>query len=230
METLHVVLIDKHPLARAGLGQLLADNFPLVQVTELTSVNSLRNKHCVITPDIIVFGLTDSTNRHGADLNHFGVIHGIRDARAYYPQAKLIVYDHKLNPALIRMYLSQGVAGYVEKESEASEVVLCVRIVLAGKRYVNNETLIRMLKEKRPNPAKEIIEKGTSLTRRQYEIACHLASGMSVKWIAGILNVRSSTVSTVKAVIYHRLGVKTQNELRSVLSENVQPLLLSQNV
>jgi DNA-binding NarL/FixJ family response regulator len=95
------------------------------------------------------------------------------------------------------------------KESAPEELVQAIRKILAGGRYVS------------PTLAEKFafrVRKGfhaphEALSDREYEIMCRIASGKTVTEIAGELSLSVKTISTYRARILEKLGVKNSAEI-----------------
>lgn len=96
-----------------------------------------------------------------------------------------------------------GASGYLLIESVAAELLLAVRSVLQGNRYLSSQ-LCTVVLDMFIAPAEE---SQVALTRRQKEVLFWLTQGESIKEIAFRMNLSNKTVNAHKAHIQQRLGI-----------------------
>jgi DNA-binding NarL/FixJ family response regulator len=105
------------------------------------------------------------------------------------------------DPALAAEAFRRGATGYLLKTSSASELIVAIRQVLNGRSYLSpaiaKETVDFLLHQD-----KESIGEEDPLTERQREVLQLLTEGKSMKEVAGVLNVSTSTVA------FHKLRIK----------------------
>jgi DNA-binding NarL/FixJ family response regulator len=109
-----------------------------------------------------------------------------------------------------RRALKSGAAGYLTKESVPEELKEAVRKVVIGGRYVSAtlaEKLAVDLREGADIPIHEL------LSDREFQVLRMIASGKTVKEIAEELSLSVKTVSTYRARILEKTGMKTNAEL-----------------
>jgi DNA-binding NarL/FixJ family response regulator len=114
---------------------------------------------------------------------------------------KLVFLTMNTDPALAAEAFRRGASGYLLKTGTAAELTTAIREVLLGRSYLSpaiaKEAVDFMLHQD-----KESIDEGERLTERQREVLQLLTEGKSMKQVAGILNVSSSTVA------FHKLRIK----------------------
>ena len=106
--------------------------------------------------------------------------------------------------------LRAGAAGYLTKESAPDELVSAIRKIVGGKKYISPllaEKLAFYLDTEVEKPLHE------SLSDREYQVMCMIASGKTVGQIAETLSLSVKTVSTYRARILEKMNMKTNAEL-----------------
>jgi DNA-binding NarL/FixJ family response regulator len=103
-----------------------------------------------------------------------------------------------------------GAAGYLTKDSEPEVLIIALRKVAQGGRYVSPSLAERLAIEittdaDRPPHA--------TLANREYQVLLMLARGKMVKEIAATLSLSVKTVSTYRTRILKKLRLKTTAEL-----------------
>jgi DNA-binding NarL/FixJ family response regulator len=106
--------------------------------------------------------------------------------------------------------LRAGAAGYLNKESAPEELVAAIRTAARGKKYVSPgvaETLAAQL-------AGDFQEsRHLALSDREYQVMVMLASGRTVSEIARELSLSVKTISTNRARLLKKMGMRTNAEL-----------------
>ena len=106
--------------------------------------------------------------------------------------------------------LQAGAAGYITKESASNELITAIRKVSLGGKYVTPtlaEQLALYLEDYNNRPLHH------SLSDREYDIMCMLASGKKVKDIAEELSISPKTVSTYRTRVLEKMKLKNNAEL-----------------
>jgi DNA-binding NarL/FixJ family response regulator len=113
--------------------------------------------------------------------------------------------------------LIDGAVGYVTKNSAADELILSIRTVMAGKKYVSpalTQELVDYLQSDQKQPAH------VRLSDREYQILLLIGSGKTVSQIARDLNLGVSTVDTHRLHILEKMQLRTNAELVRYVLEN----------
>jgi len=103
-----------------------------------------------------------------------------------------------------------GASGFLCKKSDSDELLVAVKKVLAGGRYVTPalaETLAAALAGETPAVPHE------TLSNRELEVLRKIANGQTVKEIASELNLSEKTIGTYRARISEKLRLSTNVEL-----------------
>src|SRR5688572_24424733 len=122
-----VVIADDHELVREGVRALLRSDPTLRIVGEAGDGNeALRmvEKH---RPDILILDIS------------IPVLNGIevtREVSRVYPRTRTIILSIHATPSYVADALSNGAAGYIVKDAPSSELLMGIRQVLAGRRYL----------------------------------------------------------------------------------------------
>jgi two-component system invasion response regulator UvrY len=103
-----------------------------------------------------------------------------------------------------------GASGYLTKESAPEELVEAIRKVASGKKYITSslaEKLADGIEEKSEEPVHR------SLSDREYQVMCMIASGKTATEIAGALSLSVKTISTHRVRILRKMGMKSNAQL-----------------
>jgi two-component system invasion response regulator UvrY len=198
---MRVLIADDHAVFRRGLRETLAEIFSRVTFGEAKTAQETvelvrRHEWDVVILDISMPG------KSGLD-----ILDELKRLRARLPILLLSMHPEE---QFARRALKTGAAGYLTKESVPEELKEAVRKVVAGGRYVSAtlaEKLAVDLREGADTPLHEL------LSDREFQVLRMIASGKSVKNIAEELSLSVKTVSTYRARILEKSGMKTNAEL-----------------
>jgi DNA-binding NarL/FixJ family response regulator len=122
--------------------------------------------------------------------------------------APILVLSMHAEPLYARRALEAGAAGYATKNISPDELVLAVRRILAGGRYVESE-LAQALATKDVGGAPGF----DALSPRELEIMRLLAKGASLAEIAEAIGVGYKTVANIASQMKSKLGVSRTADL-----------------
>ena len=106
--------------------------------------------------------------------------------------------------------LRAGASGYLTKESDKNELVEAIRRIAEGKKYITPSLAEKLASELEPSNDKALHER---LSDREYHILCLIAKGKSSNEIAEGLALSVKTVSTHRARVLEKMGMKSNAEL-----------------
>jgi len=198
---MRILIFDDKALIRRGMISLLREHFKDVEFAE--SSDSTQGFEQVLgnSCDLVILDI-NMPGRSGLDL--------IRDIRSTKPELPvLVVSAHPERDYAVRA-LKLGASGYVSKQSAADVLVLAVRRVMSGGRYVSPavaEILAGSLSSSSPDGSHE------SLSNRELQVLKLIASGKTLKEIGAELALSEKTVGTYRARISDKMGLPTNVDL-----------------
>jgi DNA-binding NarL/FixJ family response regulator len=137
----------------------------------------------------------------------FDILHDLKRLRPKLPILFLSMHPEE---QFARRALKSGAAGYLTKESVPEELKEAVRRVLTGGRYVSATLAESLAYDLRGGAEKPIHE---LLSDREFQVLRMIASGKTVKEIADEIALSVKTVSTYRARVLEKTGMKTTAEL-----------------
>ena len=195
---MHFLVIDDHPIVRQSLGLTLRALFPGADLTEADSAKAAVARFPEKKWSVILLDL-DLPDRSGIDL--------LRDARALAPASPVLVFSGRNEAEYGRRVLAAGAMGFLSKMSPPALIETAVRRVLAGHKHISPdlaEQLIGTSPKAAPHEA---------LSDRELEVLRLFAAGLSPTDAAARLNLSIKTVSTYRARILEKLGLRTTADL-----------------
>ena len=197
-----VVIADDHPLFRAGLRQTIEAEPSLRIAGEAGDGAAALDMVASLKPDAVILDL----NMPG--MSGFEVIAAMRGRGL--PGEIVVLTLHK-EEAMLAKAVSLGVRGYVLKSSAASDIVECLRAVLAGQSYTSPEVTTYLFKraagQSRPVSGVE------SLTPTERVVLTLIGEYKTSKQIADQLGVSHRTVENHRTNISAKLGIRGSHAL-----------------
>lgn len=209
-----VFIADDHPLVREGLKKVVDQSTIDIKVLGEASdayelMEKLRKSNS--TPDIVVLDIT-MPGKSGLDV--------LKEIKEFYPDLPVLMLSiHPEDRFAIRS-LKAGASGYLTKSSISEQLVKAIRkIVTQKKKYISQnvaEQLASRVDQMNDKPLHE------SLSDREYQIMCLIASGKKVNEIADELSLSIQTVHTYRARIKEKMGLQSNVEFtRYALEQNL---------
>ncbi len=196
-----VILCDDHALIRRGIRDTLADAPDIDVVGEAADYGELRtllrDKSC----DVLVLDI-NLPGRSGLD-----VLHVLKEEGS---TLKVLVVSMYPEDQYAMRALKAGASGYLNKGSDAAQIVAAVRTVAQGKKYVTPEMTL-MLVENLTAPAQE--DAHQKLSDRELQTLVMIASGKRLSDIAEQLLLSPKTVSVYRARVLEKLALTNNSEL-----------------
>ncbi|WP_374315194.1 response regulator [Microbacterium sp.] len=188
---IRLVIVDDHPVVRAGLVGMLSDEPGFEVVGEASDGDQATRITAATSPDVVLM-----------DLRMPGVDGVAATARITAEgNAKVLILTTYESDDQILAAIEAGASGYLLKAAPQAEIVAGIRSVAAGQTALSPQVAVRLVERMRA-PAAE-----TVLTARETEVLRLVAAGHSNKQIALALGIGESTVKTHLLKVFDKLGV-----------------------
>jgi len=137
------------------------------------------------------------------------------------PEIRIVALTPHKTDYYVREALRAGIDGYLLQEASFDELVLALRSVAEGKRFLSPAVLEHVvdnyLGEIRPDPGAGPWGK---LTARERGILKLVAEGQTNRAMAGFLQLSPKTVEKHRASVMRKLGLRSVSELTLVALES----------
>lgn len=186
---IRVLTADDHPVVRAGIAAMLANEPDLVVVAEAADGAEAVALFEVHRPDVVLIDLR---------MPRLDGVDAIQAIRAVDPSARLVALTTYEGDADIHRALSAGACGYLLKDALVAELVNAVRAAAAGKRVI-------------PPPVATKLAEFTprdDLSAREREVLLYVARGLGNKEIARAIGRSAETVKAHLESIFQKLGAR----------------------
>jgi DNA-binding NarL/FixJ family response regulator len=202
-----ILLVDDHPIVRAGCQRLLAEA-ALGRVVEAEDVDSALALWRAERPDVVVLDLNIPGDGGGMAV--------LRTIREETPAVPVLIFSMHEDPAIAARALKAGARGYVTKNDAPDSLASAIGTVLAGRIHLDSG-LARDLALMTLTPPSDPL---AGLTPREQEILGLVGRGLTTSAIAERLGISQKTVANSCTQIKDKLGADSTRALIRIAIDN----------
>jgi DNA-binding NarL/FixJ family response regulator len=201
---MRVLIIDDHPLYRAGVRALLTGLDPDLVAADVSNVaEALRLADTGDSFELVLLDMNlPGTNR----------LEALQQIKAGFESAAVVVVSGEEDPSLILATIDAGAAGFIPKSTDPAVTIQALRLVLAHGTYLPAHAL-RHVVETAPAALSSDDELALpELSQRQRAVLLQLLQGKANKVIARELGIAEGTVKAHLWSVYQLLGVTSRSQ------------------
>ncbi|HAM53575.1 MAG TPA: DNA-binding response regulator [Nitrospiraceae bacterium] len=203
-----ILIADDHSIVRAGLKQILAGTPDMIVSGEAATAEEVLNKISKDDYDVVVLDI-GMPGKSGLDT--------LKELKCERPKLPVLILSMYPEEQYAVRVLRAGASGYMTKESAPDDLVGAIRRVAHGKKYISPFLADRLATSLAIDTDKPLHE---SLSDREYQVMCLIASGKTVSDIAAKLSLSVKTISTYRTRILEKMGKKNNAELTHYAIQN----------
>lgn len=197
-----ILLVDDHPMMRAGLSGFINQQPDLEICAEAGSVAEALTQIAQKLPDLVITDIT-LPDRGGLEL--------IKDLKVLYPDMRVLVLSMHDELLHAERMLRAGARGYLMKEAGAGKLLEAIHRILEGQVYVSDKLSAKIFdifsgRRTHNSPVER-------LTDREFEVFALIGEGKSTRAIAEQLNLSSKTVDVHRGHIKEKLNLPDATSL-----------------
>lgn len=197
-----VVLVDCHPVFRAGVRELLSNTPGYRVVGETGTARDALDAVQVLAPDVVLMGIA---------LPEMDGIRATREMRRRDPKACVLILSASDQINDVFDALDAGAAGYALKTDPPDALIEALRTVSRGQRYLARALAERLaVFEKRRQRGNDLLG---ILSVRERQVFRMASECMIARDMARELRIARKTVDTHLNRINHKLGLRNTAEL-----------------
>jgi len=201
-----VLIADDHVVVREGLAQLLSKTDDIVVACEAGNGQQVLEN---VNDDIDIVLLDISMPGKPS-------LETLKDIKLNYPKLPVLVLSMYSEDRFAVRYLKAGASGYLTKESAGDQLVKAIRKVYDGFKFISPQLTEKLAfsvfdTDKSPHE---------TLSDREFQVMCLLASGKTVSEIAKELCVSPNTISTHRVRILEKMNIKNNAQLTLYALQN----------
>lgn len=190
MSRIRILIVDDHPVVRAGLAGLLSSQPDFEVVGEAGDGQEALNMLERLEPDVVLMDL------RMPGMDGVSAIRRIRSQR----KSQVLVLTTFDTDAEIVQAVEAGATGYLLKDVAREELFRAVRLTAKGEAVLSPPIAARLLGRMRSASEEH-------LSNRELEVLGLVAKGFSNKEIARRLHISEATVKTHLLHTFGKLGV-----------------------
>lgn len=190
MRSLRILVVDDHPVVRAGLVGLLSSQPDFEVVGEATNGQEAVTLTQQLRPQVVLMDL----RMPGMD-----GVSAIRSICHELPAQVLVLTTYDTDAEIVRA-VEAGATGYLLKDVPREELFRAVRATARGEAVLSPPVAARLHGRSRHPP-------DDTLSARELEVLSQVARGASNKEVARSLKISEATVKTHLLHIFEKLGV-----------------------
>lgn len=205
---LRILLVDDHAVVRQGIKQILADAYTGAVFGEATNIHELREIIKTDHWDMVVLDLA-MPDGNGLEV--------LKQIKIDYPGMPVLILSMYPEDQYAIRTIRAGAAGYLNKESAPEELVRAIKKILSGGEYISASVAEELVSYARKEDDRPLHK---SLSDREYQVLCLIASGKEIKEIADQLSLSAKTISTYRTRLLIKMNMKTNGELTHYAIQN----------
>lgn len=187
-----VLIVDDHPMMRAGLRATLDLEGDMDVVAEAESAEAALREATATQPDVVLMDV----RMPGAD-----GIQACQALRDQVPKAKVVMAS-----------IVAGAAGYLLKNTGRAELLRGIRAVAAGESLLDPSVTAQVLKRLKELDEKERQRDAEMLSPREREVLTLVAAGRTNKEVAAQLVITENTARNHVSRILDKIGASNRTE------------------
>ncbi|WP_372982958.1 response regulator [Marinobacter sediminum] len=199
-----IMIVDDHPIFRAGLANLIGRDERYSVVSEAAGMTEAMDLLKANLPQLV---LVDLTLSEGSGLQFIKRLH------AHDSAIKILVVSMHDDKIYAERSLRAGAHGYINKEQAASKLIGAIEDVMRGSIYLDPDIAAHIV-QRRTHHGDRLVERPeAALTDRELEVFTLMGRGISSTEIANQLCLSPKTVGSHRDHIKKKLGIQKNSEL-----------------
>ncbi|MDP4200235.1 MAG: response regulator transcription factor [Bacteroidota bacterium] len=197
---IRILIADDHAIVREGLKQIVQQTMDIVVAGEASNAAETLEMVRKLPIDLLLLDIS-MPGRSGLDV--------LVEIKRDLPNLPVLILSlHPEDQYALRM-LKAGAAGYVTKESASEQLIHAIRKVASGGKYMSmplaEKLVFGMVRDQGLAPHE-------LLSNREFQVFRMIAAGKSVGEIAEELSLSAKTISTNRARIIEKMGLRNNAE------------------
>ena len=200
-----VLLVDDHPLVRAGLKTLISTTEDLEIIGEAASGEQAVDMADDLEPDVVLMDLS---------MPGMGGVEATRRILEGHPQVRVVVLTSFADQDRVADALAAGAVGYLLKDCDPREVLAAVRSAALGHAPLDPRVARALL----PSATTRVSE---TLSVRELQVLRLVARGLANKQIGRALGITERTVKVHVGHVFRRIGVSDRTSAAMWARDNL---------
>jgi len=203
-----IIIADDHAIVREGLKQIVAEEKDMLVCGEAENASGLmellnKEQWSIVVLDINMPGKSG--------------LEALKDIKQIYPNLPVLILSMFSEDQYGLRAIKAGASGYLKKVSAPTELVVAIRKIVSGRKYINS-SLAEKLAENLGSGYNIFLH--DKLSDREFQIMCNIALGKSAEEIAEELSLSINTIYTYRNRIFEKMSMKSNVELTQYAVQN----------
>jgi DNA-binding NarL/FixJ family response regulator len=210
-DRIDLVLVDEHPVVRAGVRTILEADWDMRVGGGADSVDHAVDIVRIQKPDVVVMDL---------DLLGTGLMQGVQRLRRESSESVVVILSHRDGDDDLYQAVVAGAAGHVAEASEPHLLADTIRQAAGGKEPISLEIA------RRPSVSQRVLERYRQLamassapsddemplTTRERVILRYVAQGLTNRQIGRAMGLSENTVKAAVSAVLKKMGLRHRTE------------------
>src|SRR5262245_52594685 len=192
--TIRLLLVDDHPIVRAGFHMIEAIDPNIQVVGEASTATDAWLQTQKLQPDLVLMDI------RLPDGDGIEVCRRIKEA---FPEVRVVCLTSYSDDHLVLGALDAGADGYLLKQNDAKKIVEAIRTVMEGG-VVFDSTVSAVARDGRSSGQLAGLSPG------ELRVLSEVAKGQTDKEVAASLNLSVKTIRNCLDRVFNKLGVHTR--------------------
>jgi DNA-binding NarL/FixJ family response regulator len=200
-ESIKVLVADDHEIVRQGLKTIISEHSDLSIAGEAENGNQVLKILKKTKVDVVLLDF-DMPEKNGLDT--------LIELKALYPKLPVMILSIFPEDHYGTRFLKAGASGYLQKSSATDQLIDAIRKVFNGGKYISSALTDRLVTNLNRDHERPLHE---SLTDREFQVFCLLATGKKLKEIADELCLSINTISTYRSRILQKMDMSSNADV-----------------
>ncbi len=206
-----ILIADDHRILREGLINLLSEYSDIEVIAEAENGREAVKLARKLIPDLCIFDIS---------MPELNGIMAIIQLRKSLPDARVIVLSMHSEQELVWKAFRAGAYAYLLKDCSSTELVVAIRRVHSGKKYISEDISDTLLQDFLDSRWHDQEVSYIPISNREKEVLQLIAEGKSSREIADLLFIGSKTAESHRRNIMEKLHLHTVSELTKYAIRN----------
>lgn len=199
--SIKVLVADDHEIVRQGLKTIISEHSDLSIAGEAENGNQVLKILKKTKVDVVLLDF-DMPEKNGLDT--------LIELKALYPKLPVMILSIFPEDHYGTRFLKAGASGYLQKSSATDQLIDAIRKVFNGGKYISSALTDRLVTNLNRDHERPLHE---SLTDREFQVFCLLATGKKLKEIADELCLSINTISTYRSRILQKVDMSSNADV-----------------
>ena len=199
--SIKVLVADDHEIVRQGLKTIISEHSDLSIAGEAENGDQVLKIVKKTKVDVVLLDF-DMPEKNGLDT--------LVELKALYPKLPVMILSIFPEDHYGTRFLKAGASGYLQKSSATDQLIDAIRKVFNGGKYISSALTDRLVTNLNRDHERPLHE---SLTDREFQVFCLLATGKKLKEIADELCLSINTISTYRSRILQKMDMSSNADV-----------------